>query len=140
MVPDARVGPYWQQRAKALNQAVSRNLERFPPDFMFTPTHQEVTTLRSQIVTSNWGGRRYLPRVFTQEGVVMLYGVLRGKRAVEVNVSIMRAFVRLRELLVPMRSRPARPANRGAFRTCQEYACASAGKENPIGGFIHHKD
>jgi hypothetical protein len=80
---------------KALNQAVSRNLERFPPDFMFTLTHQEVTTLRSQFVTSNWGGRRYLPRVFTQEGVAMLSGILHGKRAVEVNVSIMRAFVRL---------------------------------------------
>jgi hypothetical protein len=84
---------------KALNQAVSRNVEGFPPDFMFTLMLQEVASLRSQIVTSNRGGRRYAPRVFTQEGMAMLSGTPRSKRAVKVNVSIMRASVRLRELL-----------------------------------------
>jgi len=68
---------------RILNQAVSRNLERFPSDFMFQLTQQEVRNLRSQIVTSRWGGRRYLPRAFTQEGVAMLSGVLRSGCPVE---------------------------------------------------------
>jgi ORF6N domain len=129
---------------KALNQAVSRNLERFPPDFMFTLTHQEVTNLRSQFVTSNWGGRRYLPRVFTQEGVAMLSGILHGKRAVEVNVSIMRAFVRLREL-VATNEELARKVTLHyrqiavLFEHVKNMLAPVPLKKNPI-GFIHHKD
>ncbi|HNT87386.1 MAG TPA: ORF6N domain-containing protein [Candidatus Hydrogenedentes bacterium] len=87
---------------KTLNQAVKRNIERFPEDFMFQLTEEEAESLRSQIVTSNAarrGGRRYLPYAFTEQGVAMLSSVLRSKRAVLVNVEIMRAFVRLRQLL-----------------------------------------
>ena len=84
---------------KALNQAVTRNSERFPEDFMFQLSKEEFEYLKSQIVTSSWGGRRYPPRAFTQEGVAMLSGVLHSKRAVEVNIGIMRAFVHLREML-----------------------------------------
>src|SRR5689334_18409131 len=80
----------------ALNRAVKRNLDRFPEDFMFRLTAQEAESLRCQIGTSNRGGRRYLPYVFTEQGVAMLSGVLTSKRAVQVNVEIMRAFVRLR--------------------------------------------
>lgn len=89
---------------KVLLQAIKRNQRRFPADFMFQVTNQEVVTLRSQIVTSKTGnvrgGRRYLPYAFTQEGVAMLSSVLRSRRAVAVNVEIMRAFVRLRRLAI----------------------------------------
>ncbi len=85
---------------KVLIQAVKRNLIRFPSDFAFQLNYQEVTNLRSQFVTSSsWGGRRYLPFVFTEQGVAMLSSVLNSDRAIEVNVEIMRAFVRLRQLL-----------------------------------------
>ena len=84
---------------KVLNQAVTRNSKRFPEDFMFQLSKEEFEHLRSQIVTSSWGGRRYPPRAFTQEGVAMLSGVLRSKRAEAVNIAIMRTFVRLRQML-----------------------------------------
>ncbi len=87
---------------KTLNQAVTRNEERFPEDFMFRLSLAETAVLnRSQIVTGSQKHRdpRFTPRAFTQEGVAMLSGVLRSKRAVEVNIGIMRAFVRLREIL-----------------------------------------
>jgi hypothetical protein len=88
-------------QAKALNQAVSRNRDRFPDDFTFELTRAEWDAiLRSQSVTSSFhGGRRYLPYAFTEQGVAMLSSVLRSRRAIEVNVAIMRAFVRLRELV-----------------------------------------
>ncbi len=85
---------------RALNQAVQRNLERFPDDFMFQLTDEEYANLKSQIVTSSsWGGRRKRPYVFTEQGVAMLSSVLRSTRAVQVNIEIMRAFVRLRQIL-----------------------------------------
>ncbi|HOU35802.1 MAG TPA: ORF6N domain-containing protein, partial [Candidatus Omnitrophota bacterium] len=87
-------------KTKELNKAVSRNCERFPEDFMYQLTREEVANLRFQIGTSSYGGLRYLPYVFTQEGVAMLSSVLRSKRAVQVNIAIMRAFVKLRELLL----------------------------------------
>ena len=79
---------------KVLNQAVSRNRERFPEDFMFRLTREEFENLKSQIVTSSWGGRRYPPYAFTEHGILMLSGVLRSEQAVQVNIAIMRAFVR----------------------------------------------
>jgi phage regulator Rha-like protein len=84
-----------------LNKAVKRNIDRFPTDFMFQLSKQEAERLRFQDGTSNTGrgGRRYLPYVFTEQGVAMLSSVLRSKQAVHVNIAIMRAFVRLRELL-----------------------------------------
>jgi len=85
---------------KALVQAVKRNIERFPSDFMFQLSSVEYKILKSQIVTSSWGGiRRASPYAFTEQGVAMLSSVLRSKRAIQVNVQIMRAFVRLRNLL-----------------------------------------
>jgi len=84
---------------KVLIQAVKRNADRFPGDFMFQLTEQEFNNLRSQIVTSSWGGRRYPPFAFTEQGVAMLSSVLRSERAIHVNIEIMRAFVRLRQLL-----------------------------------------
>lgn len=85
---------------KVLIQAIKRNIERFPPDFMFQLTNQEVSVLRPQIVTSSrWGGRRHLPYAFTEQGVAMLSSVLRSRRAIQVNIEIMRAFVRLKRML-----------------------------------------
>jgi len=81
---------------KVFNQAVKRNAARFPPDFMFTLTVKEWTNLRSQFVTSSWGGTRYRPKVFTEQGVAMLSGILNSKTAIEVNIRIMRVFTRLR--------------------------------------------
>ena len=99
---DSDLAALYGVQVKALNQAVKRNPERFPPDFMFSLTQQEVALLRSQIVTSSArmpgrGGRRNLPYAFTEKGVAMLSSVLRSERAARVNVEIMRAFVRLRE-------------------------------------------
>jgi len=84
---------------RVLNQAVARNMERFPEDFAFRLSADEFENLKSQIVTSSWGGRRKPPRAFTEQGVAMLSSVLRSARAISVNIAIMRTFVRLREIL-----------------------------------------
>ena len=84
---------------KVLMQAVRRNAARFPLDFMFPLSEQEFSGLRSQFVTSNRGGTRYLPSVFTEQGVAMLSSVLRSERAVAVNIEIMRAFVQMRSFI-----------------------------------------
>jgi len=84
---------------KVLKQAVRRNIDRFPSDFMFELTKDEFNNLRSQIVTSSWGGARYLPMVFTEQGVAMLSSVLKSNRAIHVNIQIMRAFTQLRKML-----------------------------------------
>lgn len=97
---DADLATLYGVTTKALNQAVKRNLARFPRDFMFQLTDEEAAALRSQIVTSKRrGGRQYRPYVFTEQGVAMLSSVLRSERAIQVNIAIMRAFVRLRELI-----------------------------------------
>lgn len=89
---------------KVLIQAVKRNVDRFPPDFMFQVSAAEFANLKSQIVTSSWGGSRYRPYAFTEQGVAMLSGVLRSERAIRVNIEIMRAFVRLREMVASVAS------------------------------------
>ncbi len=86
-------------KVSALMQAVKRNLGRFPEDFMFQLTPQELATLKSQIVISSWGGARTRPYAFTEQGIAMLSSVLRSQRAVKVNIAIMRAFVKLRRML-----------------------------------------
>ncbi|GBR76920.1 DNA-binding protein [Candidatus Termititenax persephonae] len=89
----------YQVPTKVLNQAVRRNVYRFPSDFMFKLTEQEVAILRSQIVTSSWGGQRYLPYAFTEQGVAMLSSVLNSRQAISVNIQIIRTFTRLREII-----------------------------------------
>lgn len=97
---DADLSVLYQVETKALVRAVSRNRSRFPIDFMFQLTAEEFTVLRRQSGTSSaWGGRRYLPYAFTEQGVAMLSSVLRSPRAVQVNIEIMRAFVRIRQML-----------------------------------------
>lgn len=85
---------------KNLNKSVSRNTERFPEDFMFQLNAEEFGNLRFQFGTSSYGGRRYLPYAFTEQGVAMLSGVLNSEKAIEVNVQIIRTFVRLREMII----------------------------------------
>lgn len=84
---------------KTLNQAVKRNPHRFPKDFMFQLSEEEWENLRSQIVTSSWGGRRYLPNVFTEHGAVMLASVLNSTLAVEASLFVVRAFVSMRSMM-----------------------------------------
>lgn len=84
---------------KVLNQAVSRNISRFPLDFMFQLTAEEWADLRSQFVTANWSRRRSLPYVFTEHGVLMLSSVLNSTQAIEVNIQVMRIFTRIRQVI-----------------------------------------
>ena len=108
---DSDLAELYQVPTKRLNEAVKRNVNRFPADFMFQLTTDEADSLRSQIATSNLGlqrgmsnmeargGRRYLPYAFTEHGVAMLSAVLNSQRAVEMSILIVRAFVKLREVL-----------------------------------------
>lgn len=99
---DADLANLYQVKTKVLNQAVRRNIERFPKDFMFQLTSEEVKALRSHFVTLEKGRgkhRKYFPYAFTEQGVAMLSSVLRSPRAIAINILIMRAFVKLRELL-----------------------------------------
>jgi hypothetical protein len=95
---DRDLAPLYGVETKVFNQAVKRNLNRFPADFMFQLSMDEFQNLRSQIVTSSWGGQRYLPFAFTEQGVAMLSGVLTSDRAIAMNIAIMRAFVETRKL------------------------------------------
>jgi len=111
---NADLAKLYAVETKYLNRQVRRNIKRFPVDFMFrltkqeaenlrcqfgTSSQEETTVLRSQVVTSSWGGHRYLPLAFTEQGIAMLSTVLNSKRAIFVNIAIMRAFVKLRQVL-----------------------------------------
>ena len=98
---DADLAVLYGVSTKRLNEQVKRNRSRFPDDFMFQLTAEEVRSLRSQFATSKQGrgGRRYAPLVFTEQGIAMLSTVLNSERAIQVNIEIMRAFVRLREMI-----------------------------------------
>ena len=97
---DRDLAEMYEVETKMLNRAVKRNIERFPKDFMFQLTEKELSNLRFHFGTSKRGGRRYLPYVFTEQGVAMLSSVLRSKRAIQVNIAIMRAFVKLRQFAI----------------------------------------
>jgi len=86
-------------QTKVLNQAVKRNNGRFPIDFMFQLTKIEFDNLRSQFVTSSWGGTRYLPFAFTEQGIAMLSSVLKSETAIQINIGIVRAFVAIRHAI-----------------------------------------
>ena len=96
---DADLADLYGVATKVLNQAVKRNLDRFPADFMFQPTLEEWERMRSQTVTSSRRKLTAIPYAFTEQGVAMLSSVLRSQRAVEVNIAIMRTFVQLRRLM-----------------------------------------
>jgi len=99
----------YQVEPRALVQALKRNADRFPEDFMFQLSSEEMANLKSQIVISSWGGsRRAAPYAFTEQGVAMLSSVLKSKRAIAVNIAIVRAFVRLRQFLATHRALAAK--------------------------------
>ncbi len=96
---DRDLAELYRVKTGALNQAVKRNIRRFPPDFMFQLNKGEFENLISQVVTSSWGGVRKIPLAFTEQGVAMLASVLKSDRAIDVNIQIVRTFIKLRELL-----------------------------------------
>ena len=96
---DRDLAQLYNVETKVLKQAVRRNIDRFPADFMFELSNEEFTILRSQIVTSSWGGARYIPMAFTEQGVAMLSSVLGSKKAIQVNIQIVRVFTRMRRIL-----------------------------------------
>ncbi len=97
---DKDLAEMYRVETKVFNQTVKRNIERFPDDFMFELTIEELETLRSQIVTSKRGGTRYMPFVFTEQGVAMLSSVLNSPVAIQVNIQIIRIFTKMREILL----------------------------------------
>jgi len=97
---DQDLAELYGAETKQLKRAVRRNILRFPEDFMFELTKEEFEHLRSQIGTSNWGGTRYLPMAFTEQGVAMLSSILNSKRAIAVNIQIIRIFTKLREMIL----------------------------------------
>ena len=133
----------YEVEPRALVQAVKRNMERFPEDFMFQLSQGEFDNLKSQYVISSWGGlRRATPYAFTEQGVAMLSSVLRSKRAVMVNVEIMRAFVRLRQMLAANADLASKLAAlekkydaqfKVVFDAIRELMAPPAGKKLPIG-------
>jgi len=99
VILDRDLAELYEVETRVLNQAVKRNIKRFPKDFMFQLTKDEFKILKSQIVTSRWGGVRKLPLAFTEQGIAMLSGILHSDRAIHVNIQIMRVFVKFRQLL-----------------------------------------
>ena len=94
---DQDLADMYAVETKQLKRQVKRNIERFPKDFMFELTKKEFENLRSQIGTSSWGGTRYMPMAFTEQGIAMLSSVLNSKTAIEVNIRIIRVFTKLKE-------------------------------------------
>lgn len=129
---------------KRLNEQVKRNIRRFPDDFMFQLTAEEFDVLKSQIATSSWGGRRTPPYAFTEQGVSMLSAVLNSDRAIDVSVSIIRAFVRMREMLSTQKdiARKIKEHDRhiaNLYEHVQRLLAPPTNKKNPI-GYIWDRD
>jgi hypothetical protein len=97
---DSDLAELYGVETKRLNEQVQRNIDRFPRDFMFALTEDEFKNLKSQNATSSWGGRRKLPKVFTEHGVLMLSSVLNSQKAIQVNIRIMRVYNKLRQMLL----------------------------------------
>jgi hypothetical protein len=119
VVLDSDLAKLYEVTTKAFNQAIRRNIERFPEDFMFQLSHQEAGTMRSQIVTASKRNIRFQPLAFTEHGVAMLSAVLKSQRAIETSISVIRAFVRMRELMLHNKDIAARveKLERGLDRT-----------------------
>ena len=128
VILDSVLAELYGVQTKKLNEQVKRNIKRFPQDFMFQLTANEHNFLRSQFATSKGsGGRRYLPYVFTEQGVAMLSSVLNSERAIEINILIMRAFVKLREVLA---------ANKNVLEKLKEIEEKLNGHDEKIIGII----
>lgn len=148
---DFDLAELYQVETRTLNQAVKRNIERFPKDFMFQLNEKELENWRSQIVTSNPNANmslRYSPYAFTEQGIAMLSSVLRSKKAVDVNIAIMRTFVQLREMMLSQADLQRKIESMEqkydenfsiVFDTLRELIKMPEPKKNPI-GYIHHKE
>jgi phage regulator Rha-like protein len=148
---DEDLATLYEVEVKVLNQAVKRNIKRFPEDFMFQLASEEAAFLRSQTVTLDAGRgqhRKYRPHAFTEQGVVMLAGVLRSERAVLVNIEIMRAFVRMRKLLAENKDLARKLAAlerkydeqfKVVFDAIRQLMAPPVTRKRPI-GFIHNDD
>ncbi len=135
---DADLAELYDVPTKRLNEQVKRNLKRFPDDFMFQLTPEEFEILRSQIAASSWGGRRTAPYAFTEQGVAMLSSVLHSDRAIDINVAIIRTFVRMREMLAAHKdiARKIEEHDRhiaNLYEHVQRLLTPPAGKKKPIG-------
>ena len=97
---DTYLSELYGVETRIMNQQVKRNIDRFPEDFMFQLTEEEFENLKSQFVISSWGGRRSLPNVFTEHGVLMLSSILNSKKAISINIQIVRIFTQMREMLL----------------------------------------
>jgi len=149
MMLDADLATLYGVETKALTRAVRRNIERFPSDFMFRLSKEEFEILKRHFGTSSqWGGRRTQPYAFTEQGVAMLSSVLRSKQAVQVNVEIMRTFVKLRAMTADNKALARRLNKLEAkydkqfavvFDAIREMMNPTEGKKRPI-GFVHSKD
>ena len=146
MMVDSDLATLYGVPTSALNQAVTRNAERFPEDFAFKLSPEEWAALKSHFVTSNRaGGRRKPPRVFTEQGVAMLSSVLRSERAAEVNVAIMRTFVRIRRVLGANEDLARKVARHdkeihALFQHVKSLLAPPPELTKPPIGFIHTKD
>ena len=144
-IPDSDLAALYGVSTGRLLEAVRRNGARFPADFVFQLSNQEVTNLRSQIAISSWGGRRYHPFVFTEFGAIQAANVLRSTRAIEMSVYVVRAFVQLREMLVSSKELAQRvdelerklgthdQAITGIINTIRELMNPPQPKKRPIG-------
>ena len=103
---DADLAKIYQVETKRLNESVKRNIDRFPPEFMFQLTKDEYDNLKSQFATSSWGGRRKLPFAFTEHGVIMLSSVLNSEIATQINIAVVKAFIDMRRYIAkPVRKK-----------------------------------
>jgi hypothetical protein len=145
---DVHLAALYGVETKALTRAVRRNISRFPPDFMFQLSNQEFADLRRQFGTSSWGGRRHLPYAFSEQGVAMLSSVLRSERAVQVNIQVVRTFVRLRAILASHEDLARKLASlesrydaqfRSVFDAIRELMSPARASRRPI-GFAPWKD
>ena len=142
---DRNLAELYDVETKMLVRAMKRNQRRFPEDFAFQLTKEEFENLRFQFGTSSqWGGRRYPPYAFTEQGVAMLSSVLRSDRAADVNVSIMRTFVKMRQLLATNEELARKVKQHDSqiaslYEHVERLLAPPSGKKNPI-GYIWHKD
>jgi hypothetical protein len=125
---DADLAALYGVETRRLNEQVRRNLDRFPSDFIFEITNEELSNLKSHFATSSWGGRRKLPLAFTEHGAIMAATVLKSRRAIDVSVYVVRAFIQLRELVASNKELALR-----------ELTTVPTPVKRPI-GFVTHSD
>lgn len=128
---DVDLAELYGVQTKVLNQAVKRNISRFPSDFLFQLTKIETENLRSQFVTSSWGGSRYLPFAFTEQGVAMLASILKSETAIQVNIAIVRAFVAIRQSLA-VKPADSMPELKAELKELKEYIDEIFADQNDI--------